>query len=67
MAKIIDYCLITASEANDLDEAVCKYIRKDWQPFGGVAINEYGFDDTHYSLFAQAMVKYAEGDNVTTT
>lgn len=64
MKKIIDYITVSSSgEPYDtsLDKKINLLIGQGWQPFGGIAINEYEVEGVGNLVWTcQAMVKYKD-------
>ena len=71
--KIVDYCVVvsplkSSSSEDDLTKDVVEMIKEGWQPLGGVSMvqddgHSYGNNWT-VIRFAQAMVKYEEGESI---
>ena len=56
MNKIVDYGIVTFSNADVLTEAIKELMSKDWQPIGGVVISI----DGNGGHFTQTVVKYEQ-------
>jgi len=58
MKKIIEYRIIDAVEATELQLAVNAAMKKEWHPFGGVSVAVYQPEIGGFTKYSQAMVKY---------
>lgn len=60
MRKIVDYKNVKDVNLKVLDKIVSEELKSDWQPFGGVVVNNnvgtYGINTT----FVQTLVKYED-------
>lgn len=61
---IVDYCIVEASETDELERLVKERMQDEWQPIGGVAMARYTYQtytDGGQSAwwYTHAMVKYA--------
>lgn len=57
----MEYKVVSAVGAEELNELVNELIKQDWEPYGSVAMQQFDVQSgTHHSmaiLFAQAMIK----------
>ena len=58
MEKILQYAVIEAENASELERKVAEHIDDGWYPFGGVSLS---VDESGNCIwYAQAMVEYSE-------
>lgn len=73
MTNIIDYKLVVEQSNITLDRIINDLIQDGWQPNGGVAVAvtesgaPYDKDSYYHIVYAQAMVKYEEKENIMDT
>lgn len=64
MRNIIEYRIAvghSATSFDDLESDVNKLIKKGFQPYSGIHIQDYSKDNDPDTVFYQAMVKYKSG------
>ncbi len=64
---VIDYKILTADSAENLDAKVNEYREQGWQPQGGLALSVYLWDGVICETFAQAMALIARREIVKNT
>ncbi len=62
MQNIVDYRVLSFSEARKLESTVMKYIKDGWVPLGGLAFTAVGESKWQIGQkqYLQAIVKYEE-------
>jgi hypothetical protein len=58
LADITDYTVVTGKTSIELVQNVKEKMLDEWQPFGAVAVVDYGLSQVDGSQYIQAMVKY---------
>jgi hypothetical protein len=56
--EITAYEILKANDRETCVKGVNDFIKKGWQPYGGLAVTPPS--ETEYEIYAQAMVRYEE-------
>lgn len=59
MDRVIDYIVLSEEYAPFLTDKVREKLSEGWQPLGAASCSISEDDNSKYTLFSQAMVKYA--------
>lgn len=60
MKKISNYCIVSANDADNLQDKVNDSISRGWQPLGGVCFHREDDGDEICWYFQQAIVIYED-------